>query len=229
MTAPLFALAARPFTGSVVPPPASEPAPPRSSPGRALVRRTPGVGGAYPAASWDDFVAWLAERWAAAEDRPAVEETAYHEAGHALAAVLAGAKVHSVTIDPDRDDHPERYGDTQIVWRKGKLGEREYRERSILVALAGPVAEMLYTGDRFHPALVAEWAGDWADAWELASLLQPDERLRTRLLENAAVELYHLLDQEPHWAALAALADALLAHETLDSEEVSEIVAVWLR
>ncbi|HAP08105.1 MAG TPA: hypothetical protein DCR20_09770, partial [Planctomycetaceae bacterium] len=32
------------------------------------------------------------------------ELTAWHEAGHAWAALLVGAKVHSVSIAPDNDD-----------------------------------------------------------------------------------------------------------------------------
>lgn len=46
------------------------------------------------------------------------EETAYHEAGHAFMAVFLGGQVLSLTIEPDRDDGPERFGDAQIAWRR---------------------------------------------------------------------------------------------------------------
>ena len=46
------------------------------------------------------------------------ELTAWHEAGHAWAALLVGAKVHSVSIAPDNDDGPQRFGDTEIQDRK---------------------------------------------------------------------------------------------------------------
>ena len=36
---------------------------------------------------------------------------AYHEAGHAFMAIYVGARVRSVTIDPDWDDGPDRFGD----------------------------------------------------------------------------------------------------------------------
>ena len=36
------------------------------------------------------------------------ELTAYHEAGHALMALLLGGKVKQVTIEPDNDDSPGR-------------------------------------------------------------------------------------------------------------------------
>lgn len=157
-----------------------------------------------------------------------MEPTAYHEAGHAYVAVYLGAKVRSVTIDPDNDDGPERFGDTQIIWRRSRLSEKQFRERAIQVSLAGPVAEMLYTGDPFHPGLVAEWAHDWQAAWELADLLFVDQRKRLEYLEQMTGVLYRLLDSEPHWSAVAALADHLLAHETLESEEVRDIISDWV-
>ena len=156
-----------------------------------------------------------------------MESTAYHEAGHAFMATQQGARVRSVTIDPDNDDGPERFGDTQVVWRSS-LSDREFRERAIRVSLAGPVAEMLYTGDPYHPGLVAEWAQDWQTAWELAEPLIPQHRRRLEYLEQMTSQLYQLMNAEPNWSAIASLADHLLAHETLEAEEVIDIVNEWL-
>jgi len=157
-----------------------------------------------------------------------MEPTAYHEAGHAFMAVFLGAKVRSVTIEPDDDDGPRRFGDTRIVWPRSRLSDREFHERAIQVALAGPVAEMLYTGDPYHPGLVAEWAHDWQAAWEYAEPLLAEHRKRLEYLESVTGQLYRLLDSEPHWSAVASLADNLLAHDTLESAEVREIVSDWI-
>lgn len=157
-----------------------------------------------------------------------MEITAYHEAGHAFMATLLGGKVRSVTIEPDNDDGPARFGDTQVIWRRSRFSERQLCEYSIQVSLAGPVAEMLYSGDAYHPGLVAEWAHDWQSAWELAEPLFADHRKRLEYLERVTGQLYQLLDSEPNWSALASLADNLLAHETLEHEEVKEIVGEWL-
>ncbi|MEI8383739.1 MAG: hypothetical protein WCJ09_26735 [Planctomycetota bacterium] len=157
-----------------------------------------------------------------------MEPTAYHEAGHAFMAMRLGARVRSVTIDPDNDDGPERFGDTQIYWKRSKFSDREFHERAVKVSLAGPVAEMLYTGDPFHPGLVAEWAHDWQAAWELAAVLIPDNRRRLEYLEQTTGELYRFMDAEPNWSAIAALADHLLAHETLETEEVRDIIRDWI-
>ena len=157
-----------------------------------------------------------------------MELTAYHEAGHAFMATVLGAKVRSVTIEPDNDDGPERFGDTQIIWRRSRLSDSEFCERAIQVSLAGPVAEMLYSGDPYHPGLVAEWANDWQAAWELAEPLFTAPRKRLEYLEAVTGELYRMMDSEPNWSAVAALADSLLAHETLEAEDVKEIVSDWL-
>lgn len=156
------------------------------------------------------------------------EVSAYHEAGHAFMAIYAGARVRSITIEPDWDDGPERHADTQVEWPLSRFTERELHEKSILVALAGPAAEMLHSGDPFHPGLVPEWASDWNLAWEAASHFLADERKRLAYLEDASIRLYRLLDREDHWAAVAAIVDHLLAHETLEGEEVEEIVSQWI-
>jgi ATP-dependent Zn protease len=157
-----------------------------------------------------------------------LELIAYHEAGHALMAVLLGGQVRLVTIEPDNDDGPSRDGDTQVLWRAAEMGEKEFAKRAVQVCLAGPVAEMIYSGDPYHPGLIPQWAGDWRDAWSAAARLHPDERKRLQFLEQTSIQLYHRLNVDDLWAALAALADHLLAHETLEGEQVEEIVAQWL-
>lgn len=157
------------------------------------------------------------------------ELIAYHEAGHALMAHLLGGEVRAVTIEPDNDDGPERQGDTQVVWRRSRMTEKEFAQTAVQVSLAGPVAEMIYSGDPYHPGLVAEWAADWREAWAAAVPLHADERTRLKYLEDVSVQLYHRLKEDGLWAALASLADNLLAHETLEGEQVEEIVGEWLR
>lgn len=156
------------------------------------------------------------------------ELIAYHEAGHALMAVLLGGKVKQVTIEPDDDDGPDRQGDTQVLWRRSGISDEEFATIAVQVSLAGPVAEMIYSGDPYHPGLVAEWAADWRDAWDAATPLHPVERQRLEYLEQVSIQLYHRLKQDDLWSALASLADNLLAHETLDCEQVDEIVEDWL-
>ena len=151
--------------------------------------------------------------------------TAYHEAGHAWMAVLCGAQVLSVTIAPDWDDGPPRYGDTQVAWQRTRFTLRELRENGVLVSLAGPAAETTYQGDPYHPGVVAD---DWQAAWEGAAMLQPNEARRMAYLEQKTRELRALADQQNHWAAIADIADLLLAHERVEGEAIAACVQQWL-
>lgn len=156
------------------------------------------------------------------------DTTAYHEAGHAFAAVRLGARVRLVTITPDFDDGPRRDGDTQIEWECSGGDLKELRQKSTLVALAGPVAEMIYSGEPYHPGFVPEWSSDWKLAWDASATLHPHEPTRLAFLEQATGEMYRLLKRDENWAALAAIVDELLAHETLEGDDVHDIVRSWL-
>jgi len=153
--------------------------------------------------------------------------TAFHEAGHAYAAIYVGARVQSVTIDPDNDDGPNRFGDTVILWNRQRFSQRDMAEKAAWVALAGPVAEMIHRQQPFHPALVAEWQQDWETAFEaLEHVASVPHRLAQ--LERYTIELFQAFSGDSHWAAIGAIADSLLAHETLDEEMLQEVVEQWL-
>ena len=156
------------------------------------------------------------------------ELTAYHEAGHAFVAVFVGACVQSVSIEPDDDDGPDRYGDTVVEWDHGRFTKRQLVEKSILVALAGPMAEAIHRGEVYHPGVVPEWAADWRIAWNTAEGLRLSDRARLDFLEQAAMQAYRLMNRDDMWAAVAGIVDHLLAHERLEGNEVHDIVSHWI-
>ena len=159
-----------------------------------------------------------------------LELTAYHEAGHAFAAVYVGARVQSVSIEPDPySDGPSRFGETDVAWIHDNFTREELIQNQVMVALAGPVAEMIHSEDPWHPALVAEWAPDWKTAWKVVAPAFPDERKRLAYLEQASIDLHRLLSRDDFWSAIASLVDELLAHEALDGDEVHEVVEQALR
>ena len=80
----------------------------------------------------------------------------------------------------------------------------------------------------YHPGFVAEWAADWQDAWEAAAGVVPDQKQRLAYREQATSQRYRLLRRDENWAALAAITDELLAHETIEGEQVEEIMQRWL-
>ena len=155
------------------------------------------------------------------------EITAFHEAGHVYAAFYVGADVRSATIDPDNDDGPNRSGDTVVMWDRRRFSQQELMENGAWVVLAGPVAEMIHLQRPFHPAGIAEWRQDWEAAFEcLTDISNIQQRLAR--LERITIDLYQAFSQDHHWAVIGAVADNLMAHETLDQEMLSEIIAPWM-
>lgn len=154
---------------------------------------------------------------------------AYHEAGHAVAAVMLGGEVVRVTLEPENDGElPERDGDVQIRWHHRGLSKRDLLEREISVCLAGPAAEMLYEGTRPDPRSIQQWREDWGVAWSLAGELITEPSRRLAMLKALLDQLCQRFDAGDCWQAIAETADQLEAHQTLEGDEVSEIVRRWI-
>jgi hypothetical protein len=154
--------------------------------------------------------------------------TAYHEAGHAVVAAWLGAEVIRVTLEPDWDDGPRRDGDAAIRWHHGGMSPRELCQRELMAVLAGPVAEMIHSGERNPLDHLPQWAADWQLAYSLASKLVPGEARARALVEATAEKLHRVAGADAFWQAIAEVADLLEAHETIEGEQVHESLARWL-
>ncbi|NNE00112.1 MAG: cell division protein FtsH [Pirellulaceae bacterium] len=155
--------------------------------------------------------------------------TAYHEAGHAVIGYALGARIERVQLGGEADDHlPERFGDCLVNWGMVHPDCTEQRQRELMTILAGPVAEMIYRGEPLHPAHYEPWQGDWQQAWDHCRDGVPDPIRRTGLLEQLIGQLHRRMSDDDCWAAVAAVADELLAHEFLDEEQLSDTLAFWL-
>lgn len=146
--------------------------------------------------------------------------TIYHEAGHCVMAVASGARVERATIAPEEDGF---HGIVEIQW-----SSRSKRTDRIAVALAGPVAEMIFLGEPFHPGFVPEWAHDWKQAWAIVRTSTRSDRYCLQLLEQIVAKLYRVFRQDRWWAAIAAVADLLDAHDEIDHEEIVYEVENWI-
>ncbi len=133
-------------------------------------------------------------------DQPPDAATAYHEAGHAVVALVLGRPVHGVSALPNR----ERLG--QCEFRKGVFRPSEdWVEREILIALGGMAAEAMHTGTyaRDEAERDLQYVRDLAE--RRAGRRQAD-RLERRLLAKAE----HLLAKAGHWRAVELIAEELL-------------------
>jgi ATP-dependent Zn protease len=129
------------------------------------------------------------------------EAVAYHEAGHAVAALALGRPVQHVSVLPDR----ENLG--LCEFRKGAFRPSEdWLEREILISLAGIAAEARFTGNY-------AWDGASRDLQFVRRLAveRAGERRAERLERRMLSKVEHLLAQEGHWRAVELIAAELLA------------------
>lgn len=159
--------------------------------------------------------------------------TAYHECGHAVIAIQLGGVVQSISLAPessvDRDDKFPRHGDTIIAWPTSQVTPRQHAEREIQTALAGPVSEMIYTGNEPESMIHAESAADWYAASQHAATFIASDSKRAAYLSATIMDLSDFFRDDSIWAAVAALADELQVHDELETDAIHETVGFWLR
>src|SRR5262245_20653058 len=148
------------------------------------------------------------------------EPTAYHEAGHAVAALALDRPVVRVSIRPDRDSLGIcAFG--KAVFRPSE----DWLEREVLISLAGLAAEARRTGEY---DLVA--AGrDLRYARRLSLQRAGNERQAQRLERRLLAKAEHLLDRPGNWAAVVRIAAELLAAGEMSGRQARHLYEECLR
>lgn len=131
--------------------------------------------------------------------------TAYHEAGHAVVALVLDKPVLKVSIVPRQ----QYLGQCQF----GKAVARssiDWLEREILIALAGMAAEALQTG-------VYDRVGAGRDLRFVRSLAvqRASERQLPRYEARMMAKVENLLADEANWSAVQRIATELLTQGTI--------------
>jgi len=149
------------------------------------------------------------------------EISAYHESGHAIMAYCVGAQVRHLSLLPEETN---RTAEVEIAWPWKTPTNKPQCIKMIQVALGGPVAEMIYTGDSYHPGWVLEWRQDWKLAWQLGEPIRSNPEARMKCLEEITRDVFCFLHQDSLWNLVAAVADHLEAYEVLERDEFEDIV-----
>jgi hypothetical protein len=149
-----------------------------------------------------------------------LDKTTYHEAGHCVMAVVCGAQVDRASIAPEEDGF---HGIVDIHWPQGASAAQK-----LSVALAGPVAEMIYCGEAYHPGLVPEWAHDWKQAWGIWRPTTSSDHVCLKQIEQSVARLYQTFSSDSWWAATAAVSDLLSAHDEIVHEDIAYEVSQWI-
>lgn len=131
--------------------------------------------------------------------------TAYHEAGHAVMALVFDRPVQKVSILPDQ----RRLGHCEL--RKGvSRASQDRLEADILILLAGVVAEALYCG-------AYNWTGAAMDLQSVRRLavMRSGQGQADKLTRRLLSKTEHLLQQSRHWTVVDLIAAELLEKKSI--------------
>lgn len=135
-----------------------------------------------------------------------LKATAYHEAGHAVMALVLGRPIQKVTVAPNQN----YLGACQM--QKGRFKPtRDWLEDEILILFAGMVAESQVTGQYCHLSAAQDLRGIRRYVLMRTGGDRQVERLERRLLDKAE----HLLADLATWKAVESIAEELLKNETI--------------
>ena len=148
------------------------------------------------------------------------EATAYHEAGHAVAALALDRPVMRVSIRPGGD-----FLGTCAFGKSVFRPSEDWLEREALISLAGLAAEARHTGAYD----VASAGRDLHYARKLAIQRAGNERQAERLERRLLAKAEHLLDQGANWAAVEAIAQALLEAGEISGRQARHLYEECLR
>jgi len=151
---------------------------------------------------------------------PRLTATAYHEAGHAVMALLLGRAVHKVTVAPGQLLSGVRLGACEM--RKGRSkASNDPLEDEVLILLAGMVAESQWTGQYCRQGATQ----DLQAAGRLLSLNRAhNERQLERLEQRLIDKTEHLLGQTAVMQAIRWIAAELLDKTTLSGRAVRHLL-----
>ncbi len=140
---------------------------------------------------------------------------AYHEAGHAVAALCRGIPFESVSVLPERAS----LGRLILGPLFQQITDREELIGRCVVALAGPHAQSAYLGEPL------EFGGtDLDNVHEILLRVAPLELEREAL--RALIETETLAVIETHWDRIVRTAKLLQQHPTIVSDELAKLLSL---
>lgn len=140
--------------------------------------------------------------------------TAYHEAGHAVIAIVTGRPVNKVSIIPGGN----KLGVCKM--NKGrKKASPDALEAELLILLAGLAAEGRKSG---HYNLQGA-AQDLHQAEKLALMRAGNPKQASKVLKRALDKVHHHLDQPANWQATKSIAQALLKTDSISGREAEHL------
>lgn len=153
------------------------------------------------------------------------EATAYHEAGHAVAALHEDRPFKYVTIKPSEDSIGHVHYEASVVRTSARMADRNFMDYGrLLVSLAGCKAERRRMGRHNHAGAYE----DYRRAVEVVCLtgetggMMEDRPFVRSVVRAAMQEAEDLVNM--WWPEVDAVAKALVARETLSRSDVLDVI-----
>jgi hypothetical protein len=150
-----------------------------------------------------------------------LKRTAYHEAGHAVAAVLMDVPFRRVTILPDA----QCAGRVDLANVEPPIhvkAARDHWARRICVFLAGPLAETLHTRC-WQQQPISDEDTDEFKVWEITVCFGPPAKA-DRWVNRLRFSTLEKLRAPDVWAVVEVVALELVKRKTLTGAKVHELV-----
>ena len=154
-------------------------------------------------------------------------DTAYHEAGHAVAAFLLGLRIgrNGVTVVPDKIE--QTLGTAHVLARLQERPDVSVSPRThvqienhAVMCMAGDVAEK-----KFRPRRHYGGQTDLLHATDLLSYISESNEITTARLNVATLRARSLVELRRR--EITAVANALVERKTLTAEQVREAICSW--
>lgn len=158
--------------------------------------------------------------------------TAFHEAGHAVAAFYSGLPVHKATIVFDREHatlghvrhHNPLHRAPELDIYEMTPNVKDRMERLVVVCLAGAIAERRHAGRASRAGASEDHHQAAGLALHLAGGSGDGATLLLRYLDWRAHNLV-----KARWPEIEAVAAALLEHKTLGRKGIREAISAYLQ
>ena len=147
--------------------------------------------------------------------------TAYHEAGHAVMAMILGRNIQKVTIKSGQiQTGGVRLGVCELGPGRSRSSQ-DLMEDEVMILLAGMVAESKFTGQYCERGAAQDLRYVAAILRDRGGSESQQQRLQRRILDKTE----HILSDPAHAQAIAYVAKELIERTTISGRSVRHIVS----